>query len=636
MNDLNRHEKSVHGKDVRKTKSYKCFSPDCAKGEKIWPRLDNFKQHLVRMHTAENFAQLLLRSEHWYEIQNPPDPSHSPRVVEELRGQERRVNADRRARKQGFLQPRQAEHPQQSFTSLSVPKEEMSQQDSKILSPTLSRPGGRRLGPVRSQTQGGQNLSRPWPKPYDRPRALRPSQLPPLLDPAAMPRSVSMFSRLQRQDSSSDQESDIGGGIQPSILGQEAATAPFSNPTLPPSRSGRQPDPSINVRRQRRSPPSNDNLTKTSHGYRTSSSPPDLVHGPPSSLPSVEAIVSASSREPIEYRQTQLQAQRRSTTRVSRLQIALLKLQEQAGNARPEDGGHGGPSEQQRTNYPDMSRGIKHSRTRTKGDNKKRRKLSTGRRPPGDDSEEEEGTDDADLRPLSPFRDRPREKFACQFYKHDPVAYAGCHNICIEIDTLYRHHIKDKYHKKKGHVDAAMLERLAGLRKNRRSPSERWEAIYNALFPPLSGCSKPPSPYWYPIPAATNLADLIEGVLRAIEPLSATELSLSSTCSMDHDLRLSCTSGICQVIRENREAEMSTVESRWERAWRGLRARQKGFGQDVDSQLNGLFSSSLHPNGDLFGTGDPLRMLGGPFFDQPQMNGNMWFPEDEFDPLRAS
>lgn len=61
INDLYRHEKSVHGKHVGKSRMYKCFAPGCAKASKLWPRLDNFKQHLIRMHPTEDIDALVKR-----------------------------------------------------------------------------------------------------------------------------------------------------------------------------------------------------------------------------------------------------------------------------------------------------------------------------------------------------------------------------------------------------------------------------------------------------------------------------------------------------------------------------------------------------------------------------------------------
>lgn len=41
---------------------YRCFAPGCAKASKLWPRLDNFKQHLIRMHPSENVEALVKKS----------------------------------------------------------------------------------------------------------------------------------------------------------------------------------------------------------------------------------------------------------------------------------------------------------------------------------------------------------------------------------------------------------------------------------------------------------------------------------------------------------------------------------------------------------------------------------------------
>jgi hypothetical protein len=46
---------------------YKCFAPNCKHCDKEWPRLDNFKQHLQRMHKFESTEELIQRSNNWYE-----------------------------------------------------------------------------------------------------------------------------------------------------------------------------------------------------------------------------------------------------------------------------------------------------------------------------------------------------------------------------------------------------------------------------------------------------------------------------------------------------------------------------------------------------------------------------------------
>ncbi|CAO2656646.1 Nn.00g054490.m01.CDS01 [Neocucurbitaria sp. VM-36] len=61
INDLDRHKKSVHRIGLR-TKSYQCAAANCRNKEKIWPRLDNFKQHIDRMHGDEDDLDLIKRS----------------------------------------------------------------------------------------------------------------------------------------------------------------------------------------------------------------------------------------------------------------------------------------------------------------------------------------------------------------------------------------------------------------------------------------------------------------------------------------------------------------------------------------------------------------------------------------------
>ena len=51
--------KAVHKISNRPSKSYKCFGEGCTKGDKEWPRLDNFKQHLRKMHGDGHVDRLL-------------------------------------------------------------------------------------------------------------------------------------------------------------------------------------------------------------------------------------------------------------------------------------------------------------------------------------------------------------------------------------------------------------------------------------------------------------------------------------------------------------------------------------------------------------------------------------------------
>ncbi|KIW84141.1 hypothetical protein Z517_03388 [Fonsecaea pedrosoi CBS 271.37] len=68
-NDLDRHLFVIHRINNRKLKSYKCFGRDCSRPQKEWPRLDNFKQHLKKMHSRESEEVLLQQSNEWYERQ---------------------------------------------------------------------------------------------------------------------------------------------------------------------------------------------------------------------------------------------------------------------------------------------------------------------------------------------------------------------------------------------------------------------------------------------------------------------------------------------------------------------------------------------------------------------------------------
>lgn len=63
INDLARHKKCVHKKDPERGPKvlYMCFGQNCPRSNKKWPRLDNFRQHLARMHNNEDINELLRR-----------------------------------------------------------------------------------------------------------------------------------------------------------------------------------------------------------------------------------------------------------------------------------------------------------------------------------------------------------------------------------------------------------------------------------------------------------------------------------------------------------------------------------------------------------------------------------------------
>ncbi|KAL8834460.1 MAG: hypothetical protein Q9176_007484 [Flavoplaca citrina] len=69
-NDLDRHKKSVH--KIMPTnsndRSFRCAALNCPKREKIWPRLDNFRQHCKRIHpevqeSSDKLDELVRKSE---------------------------------------------------------------------------------------------------------------------------------------------------------------------------------------------------------------------------------------------------------------------------------------------------------------------------------------------------------------------------------------------------------------------------------------------------------------------------------------------------------------------------------------------------------------------------------------------
>ncbi|KAL2814779.1 hypothetical protein BJX63DRAFT_420650 [Aspergillus granulosus] len=69
INDLARHKKCVHKKEPERGPKvlYMCFGHNCPRSNKKWPRLDNFRQHLARMHNNEDTEALLRKSHEWYE-----------------------------------------------------------------------------------------------------------------------------------------------------------------------------------------------------------------------------------------------------------------------------------------------------------------------------------------------------------------------------------------------------------------------------------------------------------------------------------------------------------------------------------------------------------------------------------------
>jgi hypothetical protein len=68
-NDLDRHTRSKHPSALSEsipTKKFRCHVPGCKSKDKTWPRLDNFRSHLKRVHshhliTDEDFEDMIRR-----------------------------------------------------------------------------------------------------------------------------------------------------------------------------------------------------------------------------------------------------------------------------------------------------------------------------------------------------------------------------------------------------------------------------------------------------------------------------------------------------------------------------------------------------------------------------------------------
>lgn len=83
-NDLDRHRKTMHKILSPNDRFWKCFYPDCAKTEKVWPRLDNFKAHICRMHGTQYVAENVSRAEEWWDAQKTPLLGRSPETTHDL------------------------------------------------------------------------------------------------------------------------------------------------------------------------------------------------------------------------------------------------------------------------------------------------------------------------------------------------------------------------------------------------------------------------------------------------------------------------------------------------------------------------------------------------------------------------
>ncbi|KAH8701122.1 hypothetical protein BGW36DRAFT_448101 [Talaromyces proteolyticus] len=79
-NDLERHRKAVHRKTplCGPSEVFRCFGTDCnCPRWKEWPRFDNFKAHLKRMHKDEDENELIRLAREWYETRKEGDVAES-------------------------------------------------------------------------------------------------------------------------------------------------------------------------------------------------------------------------------------------------------------------------------------------------------------------------------------------------------------------------------------------------------------------------------------------------------------------------------------------------------------------------------------------------------------------------------
>ena len=60
-NDLRRHKKSVHELEISGLpgKTYRCAAKGCRNWDKIWLRLDNFRQHVIKMHSEQSLEEVI-------------------------------------------------------------------------------------------------------------------------------------------------------------------------------------------------------------------------------------------------------------------------------------------------------------------------------------------------------------------------------------------------------------------------------------------------------------------------------------------------------------------------------------------------------------------------------------------------
>jgi len=87
LNDLDRHKGSVHPDVFNAGPRFRCHIGSCQTKDKIWPRADNFRQHLKRMHQRhispeDDLSEYLLQSS----LQRPQDGSFQQNAQDDLEG----------------------------------------------------------------------------------------------------------------------------------------------------------------------------------------------------------------------------------------------------------------------------------------------------------------------------------------------------------------------------------------------------------------------------------------------------------------------------------------------------------------------------------------------------------------------
>jgi hypothetical protein len=83
-NDLDRHKRSVHPDESPDGNRFQCPHGQCKSKEKIWPRADNFRAHLKRVHRIENVKDEDLEGTIYQPLAHPP--SQAQDVLPDLAG----------------------------------------------------------------------------------------------------------------------------------------------------------------------------------------------------------------------------------------------------------------------------------------------------------------------------------------------------------------------------------------------------------------------------------------------------------------------------------------------------------------------------------------------------------------------